>query len=795
MRPLLPLLATAAVLAAFAPQPVRAQRVLTSAASGTRPMQFILTGSLAAGTTYQFRTDPATVTGTENTVLALMSNVSINAAAVAGADGDGCGLGMGIGPSCFEYTPSTTGSRMLRLWAWRSSTGGVANVQVRSRVGGGAWTAWSNLATNLSFGGNSMGVDFPATGRAHVASRARPGNNRSHLLWVTNTNEWQIIGLTTRSPDVIGRVTFDVPDVVAAGVQGSRRVVVGAYPFPGNEGRLELLRNDWFNCTMNPVTSICETNDWDGDRLSQALENDLRTCDRTTSPNPSPGFTCASRWDCAGYATSEECKGALRDTDHDGLSDYLEVYEYPDPLMRVSLWGADPAHLDVFVELDSWDQIAGGACDTYSDGAGSGAARGINGSQTDSQAFFDRISSAWANGPTSVNPDGTAGLRIHYDVGTAYPQPDPTDTRWGNFGAGGTCVTCSSPAEIRAGTQCPGAFAAIRRAAFYYVIDAPTSTQVPGQWAGGPAFFARDASHHVHELGHALITGASHSGPYSTTAHFSNDFGNWRSTYPSRMNYTFQDLGGTFGNVTAEWAQLSFSTRRFGWSNDMLGLSEVCPVGPGQDLSFLAASTLLPSWVLPETVTVTGSGPSACWNVDWNRSGTIDTTPIPRFHGRQAEAAHRLLRRSEWTDGIAGYNFFTPRRGLASMTTTGDVLVYAWTQRNPSTGAYEVRWRGESTGDCNAIPFPLSSSLQHIHPEFYTAGSYPGCYRPGTPAQFGVPPVQADAVSVTRATIFRQAIPAPASSSYTTSAGRFATRRSRWLPPRTRKSWSSPTLS
>jgi hypothetical protein len=200
-------------------------------------MQFIPTGSLAAGTTYQFRTDPATVTGTENTVLALMSSVSIHAAAVAGSDGDGCGLGTGFGPSCFEYTPPTTGSRTLRLWAWRSSNGGVANVQVRSRVGGGAWTAWSNLATNLSFGGNSVGVSFPTTPatRVHVASRARPGNNRSHLLWVTGTNEWEIIGLTTRSPDVIGRVTFDVPDVVAAGVQGSRRVVVGAYPFPGNE--------------------------------------------------------------------------------------------------------------------------------------------------------------------------------------------------------------------------------------------------------------------------------------------------------------------------------------------------------------------------------------------------------------------------------------------------------------------------------------------------------------------------------------------------------------------------------
>jgi hypothetical protein len=60
-------------------------------------------------------------------------------------------------------------------------------------------------------------------------------------------------------------------------------------------------------------------------------------------------------------------------------------------------------------------------------------------------------------------------------------------------------------------------------------------------------------------------------------------------------------------------------------------------------------------------------------------------------------------------------------------TTTNDVLVYAWAQRD-SGGTYRVTWRAESTGDCNELPLARTPSLQLTHPEFYTAGSYPGCF-------------------------------------------------------------------
>jgi hypothetical protein len=216
------------------------------------------------------------------------------------------------------------------------------------------------------------------------------------------------------------------------------------------------------------------------------------------------------------------------------------------------------------------------------------------------------------------------------------------------------------------------------------------------------------------------------------------------------MNYRFQNLGQTTGGNATDWALASFSSRRFGFlNNDMLGLTETCPLGAGANLDVLSATTTFS----PESINITGVAPNQCWNVDWNRSGLpADTTPTPRFHARFGELSQRLNRRSEWTDGIAGYNFWTPRRGLADMTTSGNVLVYAWTQRD-SGGVYRVRWRGESNGDCNAIPFPRTASLQLNHPEFFTGGSYPGCYRPGTQAQFGVPAVQADAVAVERATV------------------------------------------
>jgi hypothetical protein len=499
---------------------------------------------------------------------------------------------------------------------------------------------------------------------------------------------------------------------------------------------------------MNPGTSICETNDWDGDRLSQALENDLRTCDRTTSPNPSPGFTCASRWDCAGYSTSEACRGALRDTDHDGLSDYLEVYEYDDPLMRVSLWGADPARMDLFMELDSADQDTGDGslpgCQSFLDPINPSSTTrrfGVGGDQT--SIFFDRIASTWANGPTSINPDGTAGLAVHYDAGITNPNPE--DTRWGNWGGGGTCVACASPAGIRDGA-CPG-FASIRRSAFFYSTD--NYSGFPGQ-AFADSFFAINASHHVHELGHVLVAPAGHAGPRGSTAEVSNDFGNYRASYLTRLNYRYEGLGNQGGDLAAEWDLMSLSRGWLGRNVDgWAGMIETCPAGAGVNIGAVGASTV----ILPNVLTVTGTSPTQCWNIDWNGSGSVTDAPtVPRFDSVHGRTGNRLLRRSEWTDGVAGFNFYTPRRGLADMTTSGDVLIYAWTQRD-SGGVYRVRWRGESNADCNELPFPRSASLQLTHPEFYTAGSYPGCYRPGTQHQFGLPAIQADAVAVERQSV------------------------------------------
>jgi hypothetical protein len=328
-----------------------AQVIINQATSNPNPMVITSYTGVVAGRTYQFRTDPATVTGTEDTVLALMNpSASTNGAAIAGADGETC-TGGGFAASCFEWVapagvPSTV---QLRLWAYRPSTGGVATVQQRSRVG----TAWGTVEANAVFGGNAISQTFstvPSSSRLHVATRHRPGNNASHLMWISNTNEWQIIANTYRAPDDIGRAIFDVPDLVAAGVSGTRVVVAGAFPWAGNVGGMELLRNNWF----------IAGEDEDGDGLSQTLEASLKTCDRATSPNPSPGFSCANLWWCGDFPNSSQCRAVRRDTDHDGLTDYHEVYEYSDStsndlLLRFSLWGANPAAMDMFMDVDGND--------------------------------------------------------------------------------------------------------------------------------------------------------------------------------------------------------------------------------------------------------------------------------------------------------------------------------------------------------------------------------------------------------------------------------------------------------
>ena len=220
-------------------------------------------------------------------------------------------------------------------------------------------------------------------------------------------------------------------DQVGLGVVPTANVGItyGGHGFT-NTGPLRILQNDWF----------VPGSDFDGDGLGHTLEQSLGTCDRPwagslgdTMPD---GRSCNTLQFCDTRADWDEistCNAQLRDTDHDGLRDDIEVYGYDEDTTHMARYGANPVHKDVFVELNTRDtDPSDGDCDGFSNANVQNIGNDGN--------FFTRVAALYSQAPATMNPDGTAGISVHYDVGVANPNP-LTASLWGDWGAGGQCFS------------------------------------------------------------------------------------------------------------------------------------------------------------------------------------------------------------------------------------------------------------------------------------------------------------------------------------------------------------------
>lgn len=253
----------------------------------------------------------------------------------------------------------------------------------------------------------------------------------------------------------------------------------------------------------------------------------------------------------------------------------------------------------------------------------------------------------------------------------------------------------------------------VRKWAFVYAID---GTGGSGQ-ARGTRYVANAVSHHVHELGH--VAGLGHAGPPGSTAIRSNDFGNSRPSFPSRMSYRYQDVGLITGATASDWARLTFSAGRMIYPQDLLRSPEQCPQGPGVDMSVLALNTV-PGHLRDQVSFNAGTN---CWDVNWDQLGAAPSgVSFSRTYGN----VQRIQRYS-----FIGGDTPVPARSHDAAV-AGDVLLYAYVEPN-SSGVLRVAWRGDGNADCNELPFGVRSSQGRADPgEFIIGGSYPGCYRPGT---------------------------------------------------------------
>lgn len=293
------------------------------------------------------------------------------------------------------------------------------------------------------------------------------------------------------------------------------------------------------------------------------------------------------------------------DFDDDGLGDGVESAWHPDRNARFCGPSAcsfpSPRRKDIYVEMDV-----------------------MGADHLPAAADLQRIVDVFATSPHASNPDGSAGITIHLDAGSAYP-----GTRWdigggnavphdANLGTSGVGCTVYDWAEFQSLKDAH--FAPLRQPVYHYMIWAHDlapdcggtsgiSRGIPASdfivsLGGWPSHGTADArvGTFIHELGHNL--GLYHGGTETGA--------NRKPNFLSVMNYLFQVDGvpRTAGGAYFGYSQMALPALNEATLDESTGL------GAGAD----AWGT---RWRCGDVVHVTtnANGP-----IDWNCGGTIEAS-------------------------------------------------------------------------------------------------------------------------------------------------------------------------
>lgn len=333
------------------------------------------------------------------------------------------------------------------------------------------------------------------------------------------------------------------------------------------------------------------------------------------------------------------------DSDGDSLLDTWETDGYDangDGVIDVDLpaLGANPQRKDIFVEMDY-----------------------MAGRIPSSTTAWDRIAAVFASAPVA-NPDGSTGISIHLDAGTA-----AAGTQYDLGGGNQVPYDANLRPSTRETNQIKAAnFDSDRAAIFYYMLWAD---DYDGSCSSGTAFAIPNDTFivtmgprcrwnvtqdmqvgtFIHELGHNL--GLKHGG---------SDHVNYKPNYLSVMNYSFQ-----FGGVP-----LSAGGSYFGYSDTATialnerSLSE--PTGLGA-----SASKYKTIYYCGTTKTTT---PGAASNpISWNCDGDSTDTGLVSDLNKD-NTTGTLTAQDNWDNvvfgggaiGGAGAKVAVTREGLTELT-------------------------------------------------------------------------------------------------------------------------------
>lgn len=310
-------------------------------------------------------------------------------------------------------------------------------------------------------------------------------------------------------------------------------------------------------------------------------------------------FTVSGGPDCVVWVAqviSIGVDGGL-DTDSDTLKDGWEANGYDadgDGTIDVPLpaFGASPLRKDLFVEMDYMGAETTCPC------------------HLPLAADLARITAVFASAPSARNPDGSAGIRLHLDAGSARGATY-------NLG-GGNLVTHDSdlnPLIAQFAALKAKHFDPKRAKVFHYMIWAhgynggtssgngfaiPSDSFVVtlGKWPGHGDANAKVGTF-VHEFGHGL--GQRHGG---------DDSANYEPNYLSVMNYAFQ-VGGVPRTSGSPY---------FGFSSFAAPALTEASLDQGVGVDDDEATPYRTSWFCPDGSYVRSPG-TANGPLDWNCNG------------------------------------------------------------------------------------------------------------------------------------------------------------------------------